>query len=402
MSSASAPTREWESNPGSAETTPRGASQQKDTAQKPGAQPNIATASRDGRSWRRPVIFLPVALALSVVAALVFVGLQLGRGRTTSEPTVSSPSSTSTAAEISTDAAASTTQNSTPPPSSTSATLHPVFARYPVRLPFNDLNLPQSLAVDPTGSLFVGDWSVDGGRILQLPAGTTTPTPLPVTGLEGPCAMTVDHQQTLYVLDGCSNAGSRLLKIPAGSTTPIELTPELPAGGKDIAVDSKGNLYLVCSNRFGAWLVKLAPGATKPIELAHDGIESPTSVAVDSSDNVYVAGYPGKLGRIAAGSTALDVLPFAASGDAYLSDISVDAGGTVYPLETRTGPAPDYVSTSKIFALPEDASTASELSVDDRLTNLDAIVVDATGIYMTTNGSTPTENGSAWLLRRSE
>ncbi len=89
----------------------------------------------------------------------------------------------------------------------------------PVRLQFDDLNFPRGLAVDSSGNLLIGDWSTQGGRLLKSTAGATAPAVLRITGLQGPCATTVNGHGDLYVLDNCSNAGSTLLKIPAGSTT---------------------------------------------------------------------------------------------------------------------------------------------------------------------------------------
>ena len=191
--------------------------------------------------------------------------------------------------------------------------------------------MPRGLALDSNGDLLIGDWSVQGGRLLRLAAGSTALTVLPITGLAGPCAITINGHGDIFVLDNCSNAGSTLLKIPAGSTTPIELTPNLPAGAKDIAVDTDDNLYLVCSNRFGSWVEKLAPGATNPTELPHPGVDGPSAIAVDLANNVYIAGYPGAVIKLAAGSNTPTTLPFTGlSENNSPNRITVDAAGTVY------------------------------------------------------------------------
>src|ERR1700739_3129866 len=50
-----------------------------------------------------------------------------------------------------------------------------------IQLPFTGLNAPRSVAVDTTGNVYVTDR--DNNRVLELPAGSTTPDALPFSGL---------------------------------------------------------------------------------------------------------------------------------------------------------------------------------------------------------------------------
>ena len=145
---------------------------------------------------------------------------------------------------------------------------------------------------------------------------------------------------------------------------------------------------------------KLAPGATNPIELPYDGIESPWQIAVDSADNVYVAGYPGKVIKLAAGSNTPAALPFTGLADS-LGGIAVDAGGTVYVVSTQYDET--YNSApSTVQALPAGAARSIELNFDERLHSSGGIAVDASGVYVLNSGSTSTQTGYVLLLRRSE
>ena len=282
-------------------------------------------------------------------------------------------------------------------PTPTTQPLRAVFASSPTRLPFTDLNLPEGIAVDTAGNLYVGDSELGSGRILKLAPGSTTPIALPFVGLGGPCALDVDNAGNIYVLDSCSNAGSRLLKLPAGSASPIELAPELRAGAKDLAVDSQGNLYLVASNRFGAWVYKLAPGSSTPTELPYTGLDSPTAIAVDGDDNVYIAGAPGRVIKLAKEAGSPIELPFTGLSD-YPTGVVVDMGGTVYVADFRFDNATS-TSSSKVFALASGATGSTELPFPN-LGQAEGIAVDQAGVYVPSYGSTAGQKGYVLLLRR--
>jgi hypothetical protein len=358
-----------------------------------------ATDSTRWNQWLKPSRLGLIVLALMLVAALVFVVIQLNSNRETSSPQQAAP------AMAKTQSTAPVVAPPTVLPSSTPTTApRPVFAADPVRLQFNDLNLPKGLAVDSSGNLIIGDWNTEGGRLLKLAAGATAPTVLPITGLGGPCAITINGRNDIYVLDDCSNAGSTLLKIPAGSTTPIELSPKLPAGAKDIAIDTDDNLYLVCSNDYGSWVEKLAPGATNPTELPHPGVDAPSAITVDTDKNVYIADYTGKVIKLPAGSNTPTALPFTGlSQQIHPTRIAVDAAGTVYVVAVHfDSSSASYSATSTVSALPAGAPAPIPLNFSNMLNQSDGIAVDSSGVYVISDGSTSTDHGYVVLLRRSE
>jgi DNA-binding beta-propeller fold protein YncE len=67
-------------------------------------------------------------------------------------------------------------------------------------------------------SVYVTDgYDQSNSRVLELAAGSDTPTVLPFTGLNHPSGVAVDTAGNLYVTDGYNN---RVLKLAAGSATP--------------------------------------------------------------------------------------------------------------------------------------------------------------------------------------
>jgi serine/threonine protein kinase len=365
-----------------------------DAATKPApAARKSGFATQSSRRASRPWL-----LAAAVAAVLVLVGAIALVWRPWQQPR---PTNGVTPPTTSSAPIRSSSPVPTPPPSGTATpqAQRPIFASAPTRLPLTDLQLPNGVAVDTAGNLYVGDidTSTSSGRVLKLTPGSAMPTTLPFSGLGGPCAVNVDTAGNIYVLDSCSNAGSRLLKLPAGSGSPIELAPTLRAGAKALAIDAAGNVYLVASNRFGAWVYKLAPGSTTPTELPYTGLDSPTAIAVDANNNVYIAGSPGRVVKLAAGSNDPAQLPFTGLSD-MPTGIAVDAGGTVYVTDFRFDNG-TFTGSSKVFALAPDATSSTELPFPG-LGQAEGIAVDDAGVYVLSYGDNPQQHGYALLLRR--
>jgi serine/threonine-protein kinase len=351
-------------------------------------------ARRDDRLRRRVVL---VASAVTVIALAVAAALLWpSKNEQLSAPETPSSATSSAIPPPSTDLSSAP---ATPAPATPSTeALRPVFAAAPARLPFSNLDMPDGIAVDNAGNIYVGDHDTESGRVLKLTPGSAAPTTLPFTGLGGPCALDADTAGDIYVLDNCSNAGSTLLKLPARATSPIELKPELRAGAKDLAVDSAGNLYLVASNRFGAWVYKLEPGSTTPTELPYTGLDSPTAIAVDANDNVYIAGFPGRVIKLQSGSNSPVTLPFTGLSD-MPTGIAVDAAGTVYIRDFRFDDATS-TSSSRVFALASGATSSTELPFP-YLGQANGIAVNDAGVFVPSYGSSSTDkDGYVLLLRR--
>jgi serine/threonine protein kinase, bacterial len=68
------------------------------------------------------------------------------------------------------------------------------------------------VAVDTAGTVYVTDNR--NNRVMKLAAGSSTPTALPFTGLNGPTGVAVDTAGTVYVTDSQHN---RVVGLPPGS-----------------------------------------------------------------------------------------------------------------------------------------------------------------------------------------
>jgi serine/threonine-protein kinase len=67
------------------------------------------------------------------------------------------------------------------------------------------------VAVDSAGDVYIEDWG--NNEVLELAAGSATPTVLPFTGLSGPLGVAVDAAGNVYVADEWNN---RVVKLVVG------------------------------------------------------------------------------------------------------------------------------------------------------------------------------------------
>jgi serine/threonine-protein kinase len=190
--------------------------------------------------------------------------------------------------------------------------------------------------VDSAGDVYVSDYSLN--TVWKLAAGSSTPTALVFDGLKcgaretkifNPEGVALDGAGTLYVAEaGCQG---RVLTLPAGSSTatvlPFTDLKFSGTGSEGVAVDSGGNVYVtdVGTSR----VLKLAAGSSRPDALPFTGLNTPTGVAVDSAGNLYVTDAGNKrVLKLAAGSSTQTELPFTFLNTP--SGAAVDSAGNVY------------------------------------------------------------------------
>jgi len=168
---------------------------------------------------------------------------------------------------------------------------------------------PEALAMDAKGDLFIVDPSDEGIR--RVDAGTGIITTVPLGGREGdgdraanarpivPQSVAVDAQGNLFVID---RDGAGVIRVAADTG----ITTLVAGGGGDrkhtgdggpatsatlvnpsrVAVDSHGDLFIA---EYGVGCIRRVDRATGTITTVRKDLYSPQDVAVDALGNVYIA-----------------------------------------------------------------------------------------------------------------
>jgi DNA-binding beta-propeller fold protein YncE len=202
-----------------------------------------------------------------------------------------------------------------------------------VALPFPQVGQPQGIAVDASGAVYVSDYS--RSSVWKLASGAGTPAMLQFTGLKcggrdsqlgSPNGVAVDKAGAVYVADAACQG--RVVTLPAGSTT----AAVLPFAGLvnfdgGVAVDSGADVYI--TDNYTNRVLKLPAGASVAAALPFTGLSSPQGVAVDGGGSLYVADTGNnRVLKLPAGASTPTALPF--TGLSSPQGVAVDGAGNVY------------------------------------------------------------------------
>jgi DNA-binding beta-propeller fold protein YncE len=210
-----------------------------------------------------------------------------------------------------------------------------------VRLPFS-IGQPQAVAVDSTGAVYLADQT--RGPVWKLPAGSNTPTKLSFDGLKcgdhdsqlgSPIGLALDGAGTLYVADGTCQG--RVLALPAGSSTPTVLPFTGLTYPSGVAVDGAGDVFVGDAIAFGnnGRVLKLAAGTSRPAALPFATLNTPGGLAADAAGDLYVAeSGANKVWKLAAGSSTPVTLPFTDINRP--NAVAVDGAGNVYVTDGKS------------------------------------------------------------------
>lgn len=244
------------------------------------------------------------------------------------------------------------------------------------RLLANDLNEPEGVAVDNSGTAYVAV-EADNEVIKIAPNGTRTV--VVGSGLKHPSGIAVDADDDVFVSD---TGNGRVIEIaPDGTQTIIASALHTPEG---VAVDTAGNVYYVDP---GTGVVRrIAPDGT-PTNLA-TAMPGLQGIALDGAGNVYVSSQ-GTVVRIApnlsrtqlaTSLTAAQGLAADPAGDVYVGNttevikVAPDGTQTTIPtsgLSATPGVAVDAVGdvyvandATDVFEVPAGA-TAEQTTLQD-------------------------------------
>lgn len=161
----------------------------------------------------------------------------------------------------------------------------------PSRTITNGVAFPNSLAVDSSGRLYVGNYGRATGSLSSSVAVYSSngnqPSRVITAGIWGPYAMAV-HAGNLYV---ANNGNDTITIYKAGASQPATTLSHGIRGPESLAFDGSGNLYV--ANNADNSVTRYEKGKLSPQLRLTVGIAGPTSVLVSSGGKVFVANQRG-------------------------------------------------------------------------------------------------------------
>ncbi|MCV7196442.1 serine/threonine-protein kinase PknD [Mycobacterium angelicum] len=240
-------------------------------------------------------------------------------------------------------------------------------------LPFTGLNFrlsPGGVALDDSGTVYITNQTMYG-RVVALPANSSTPVVKPFNGLYEPQGLAVDGSGKIYV----SDFNNRVVALAPGSNNQTVLPFDGLNYPEGVAVDAQGNVYV--ADRGNDRVVKLAPGANAQTVLPFNGLKNPDGVAVDTDGNVYVTDTDNnRVLKLDAGTSNQSVLPF--TGISAPWGIAIDGAGNIYITEH---------DTNVVAKLPAGGTASTELPFTGLNTPLSVAVDKKGNVYVADRGN---------------
>ncbi len=191
-----------------------------------------------------------------------------------------------------------------------------------ITLVSSGLNYPSGVAVDGMGNVYIAD--TDNNAIKEWVAASNTVVTLVSSGLNYPTGVAVDGAGNVYIADSGNNAIKEWL---AAYNAVIALVSSGLNSPEGVAVDGAGNVYIadILNGAIKEWIAT----SNTVITLVSSGLTLPCGVAVDGSGNVYIADTDNKAIKkwLAASNT---VVTLVSSGLNYPTGVAVDGAGNVY------------------------------------------------------------------------
>jgi sugar lactone lactonase YvrE len=208
----------------------------------------------------------------------------------------------------------------------------------------NSLEIPQGLAIDRVGNIYVADQSL--GEVLQFVAvnGIIPASPqinVLASNLSFPSGVAVDGNGNVFFTDTFHSALKEIAavngSIPA-SPSVIVVASGFPtlASPTGVAVDRHGDVFIVDQNLGAVKEIAAVNGSipTSPtLVTLSTGFLAPTSIAVDGNGNVFVTDQNGLEEILAVGGSIVAPATFSTVDSgiiAFPSSVGVDASGNVF------------------------------------------------------------------------
>jgi sugar lactone lactonase YvrE len=232
------------------------------------------------------------------------------------------------------------------------------------------LRFPIPIALDANGDLFVGDTPPGiGGRIVELMGdGTGNLTGAAKSYFAGspltnPFALAVDGSGTLFIGDYPNTGDGVIYSLPLPGTNltplsfpgiPTEFTPaSLFRAGTNLYIADNGDLE---NGLGGVYLAPAVGGTAQRIPTGSFVIANPTAIRLDAAGNIYIASFLGTGQGYNAGQQ-LVIVPvdspdtpyiFPSSGLGAAGDMALDAAGNLDVLDFVNGSVVQLTSANPV------------------------------------------------------
>jgi len=195
-------------------------------------------------------------------------------------------------------------------------------------------NLPQGVAVDGSGNVYVADTS--NSLVKKMPAGCVTSSCVTTLGggFSNPVSVAVDGSGNVYVADFGNNA---VKEMPGGCASSSCVTTlgggfSSPAG---VAVDGSGNVYVADNVNNLVKEIPVGCATSSCVTTLGGGFSNPQGVAVDGSGNVYIADSNHNLVKeMPAGCASSSCVTTLGGSFTYPTGVAVDGSGNLYVADT--------------------------------------------------------------------
>ncbi len=196
------------------------------------------------------------------------------------------------------------------------------------------------ICTDAAGNIYVANYG--GGAINEIRAGTNKVLTL-VSGLSSPTGVAVDALGYIYFTE---YSGGTVKKIPPGGGTPVVVASGY-ADAEGLALDNSGNMYVV--SELATTIAKISPIDGTVTQIG-SGLNSPIGIAVDGSGNVYVGdNNNNRVVEFPAGTNTVNVV---ATGFNHPAGVCVDPVGNVYVANSFSSNAYEVKPTGGVFIWP--------------------------------------------------
>lgn len=246
------------------------------------------------------------------------------------------------------------------------------------------VNLPEGLAIDDTGAVWVANTS---STVLKLKNDGTNAPGFPFFGGNYPQAIALDKSGRAWVTNfGASGAGNTITVLTSGGSLVSTFTPTNFAGAQGIAIDSFNNVWVAGQNTSN--LVEIASDFTYKsgtTGYSGGGLTNPSGVVIDANQNVWAANSfygngSASLSEFTNGGTAItNTSGYPVSTRGFLNLITMDGAGTVWGAVC----GPNCVGSNAQDSISHTAADGTLLNspgfLNPALASPQAIAVDGSG-----------------------